>query len=69
MQRGSEKVDLTGMKKLKKLVVKSTPLTDAAIPMIIQLASLTELEISFTQISEAGIKQIQAALPKCKITE
>ena len=58
------------MKKLKNLdldsSVSKSKLSDQAIPHLKELTTLDELNLSKTGVTEKGIKELRAALPKTK---
>jgi eukaryotic-like serine/threonine-protein kinase len=53
---------------LRKLEISYTTIDDSQIDILSGLTQLTEINLTATKITEAGIKQLAAALPGCKIT-
>ena len=47
--------------------MKQNPITDAAVEHLKKLTNLKTLDISLTQISNEGAKQLAEALPGCKL--
>jgi hypothetical protein len=41
--------------------------TDAALKGLAALKNLTSLDLSDTRVTDDGVKELQKALPKCKI--
>jgi len=58
---------LAGLKSLRSLSLHSTDIGDPAIPHLSKLGSLQNLYVWKTKLTPAGIKRLQAALPKTKI--
>jgi hypothetical protein len=52
---------------LKKLWLHNTAVTDKGIAFLANLKSLEQLEIYDTLVSDEGVRQLQAALPQCRI--
>ena len=46
-----------------------SPVTDAGLTHLKGLKALTYLGLNRTQITDAGVAELQKALPKCKITK
>ena len=44
-----------------------TSTADAGLKELKDFKQLTSLDISFTGVTDAGVKELQAALPHCKI--
>jgi Leucine-rich repeat (LRR) protein len=60
---------LKEMKSLFWLDVSGTKVTDAGLIHLKGLAVLQFLHLSNTHVTTAGMKELQSALPKCKITK
>jgi len=58
---------LTELKLLRVLDLRWTPIDDAAIPHLKQMTNLRELLITHTNITPAGVAELQQALPQCVI--
>jgi formylglycine-generating enzyme required for sulfatase activity len=58
---------LSEMTKLKVLDLSGTQITDAAVVHLKTLSNLQVLGVVDTKLSEQRVKELQAALPKCKI--
>jgi Leucine-rich repeat (LRR) protein len=41
--------------------------TDADLKELAHLKNLTTLNLSFTKVTDAGVRELQKALPKCSI--
>lgn len=52
---------------LDDLDAHSNYIGDAAVPHLARLTSLRSLDIRYTRISRAGVAQLRAALPYCRI--
>ncbi len=52
-----------------RVFASGVPLTDAAVPHLMTLRNLRELDINNTQISDEGVRRLQQALPLCKIVK
>lgn len=52
---------------LQMLMLRLTTTSDAAVPYIAQLKGLKELNIQYTQVTEAGVRQLKKELPNCRI--
>jgi len=62
--------DLAALKNLTTLsLLGSTTVTDASVKELATLKNLTELILSSTQVTAAGVKELQKALPNCTITK
>lgn len=59
--------ELKGLTQLKKLFISYTDVSDASVPVLKSLTKLDTLYIQGTKISDKGIKEIQTALPNCRI--
>ena len=46
----------------------NTGVTDAGLKELAVLTKLTSLDLSQTKVTADGVKELQKALPKCKIT-
>ncbi|MBC8876727.1 MAG: hypothetical protein H8E44_45440 [Planctomycetes bacterium] len=55
------------MTDLKALGLARTNVTDAGLEKLKRLTKLTHLDLSATQVTNEGIKELQEALPNCKI--
>ena len=60
-------VHLKGLTKLQSLSLISTKVTDAGLVHLKGLTKLQSLNLSFSKVTDAGVKDLQTALPKCKI--
>ncbi len=60
-------VHLTGLTKLTYLSLASHTITDAGLLHLKGLTKLTYLSLRGTKVTYAGVKQLQQALPNCKI--
>ena len=60
-------VHLEGLASLKHLEIWSTHVTDSGIEHLKCLASLESLHLSGMKLTVDGIKELQQALPKCRI--
>ena len=49
------------------LSLSGTPVTDASLKYVAQLRSLTQVNLNATRVTQAGVKELQAALPKTQI--
>lgn len=58
----------TGGVALRDLNLGMTLVTDKCIDDLLRLKNLQLLDISYTQITDAGLAKLQAGLPNCKIT-
>lgn len=58
---------LTKLSNLEQLTLNQTQVTDAGLLPLAKLPKLHELNLRGTRVTERGIKQIQQALPDCKI--
>ena len=59
---------LTGHKNLTCLSLTRVPtVTDAGVEHLAQLKNLTDLDISFTQITDAGAGKLRERLPGCRV--
>lgn len=43
-------------------------MSDAGLKSLIKLDALRELKLKYTKVTDAGIVELQKALPDCKIT-
>ena len=59
---------LKGLKKLENLNLAATKVTDAGLVHLKGLTNLTTLSLADTAVTDAGVKQLQQALPNCKIS-
>ena len=60
-------VHLKGLKNLVSLQIVHTNITDAGLVHLEGLTGLKELFLMNTKVTDAGVKQLQQALPNCKI--
>ncbi len=67
MLRDSELAHLKHYPKLQILNLKQCPITDRAITAIAECKGLTEVTLTKTQVTAAGVKVLAAKLPLCKI--
>jgi serine/threonine protein kinase len=58
---------LAGLQTLEKLAISGNPLTDKGLAELKKLKGLKALEVKSTQVTEAGVADLQKALPECKI--
>ena len=58
---------LEGLVNLQTLVLSATPVGDAGLVHLKGLKNLQELWLGGAQVSDAGAKQLQKALPNCRI--
>ena len=59
---------LEGLTKLEKLDLRATRVTDAGLVHLEGLTKLEELVLYSTKVTAAGVKNLQQALPNCKIS-
>jgi hypothetical protein len=55
------------MTSLKNGDLKQTRVTDASLAQLKHCKNLTKLTLTGTQVTAAGVGELQRALPKCKI--
>ncbi|MGV3609011.1 MAG: hypothetical protein ACO1RA_21580 [Planctomycetaceae bacterium] len=60
--------EFTGGGALRDLNLGMTLISDKCIDDLLRLRNLRLLDISYTQITEAGLERLKAGLPHCKIT-
>jgi hypothetical protein len=58
---------LTGCSKLAALSIEATATTDGCIGSLQKLENLTILRVANTKITDAGIQELIAALPNCRV--
>ena len=58
---------LVKLTNLESLTLNQTQVTDAGVIRLAKLSKLIDLDLLGSQVTEQGRKQIQAALPQCKI--
>jgi hypothetical protein len=58
---------LEGLRELRQLGLHSTNVNDAGLVCLKALTQLETLDLTKTRISDAGVKDLQIALPKCRI--
>ncbi|MCH8922648.1 MAG: leucine-rich repeat domain-containing protein, partial [Planctomycetes bacterium] len=62
--------NLTGLTHLKRLDLSyNNKITDAGLEHLKGLKNLQSLDIQYTDVTDAGVKKLQRALPKCKIVQ
>ena len=62
--------ELATLKNLTTLDLSNTGVTDAGLKELAPLKNLTTLNLGgFTRVTDEGIKELQKALPKCKIVK
>jgi len=54
---------------LRELWITDVPLTDGAIRYLAQLKTLERLYLVRTQITEQGVRKLEAALPNLRVLE
>jgi hypothetical protein len=59
---------LRGLPALDWIELGQTPLDDRAVPHLLALKGLKQLNVAGTKLSAAGLKQLREGLPQCKIT-
>ena len=52
---------------LKVLSLKDTTITDAAVQFLETLQTLEQLDVSGTRLTLKGVKQLERALPECRV--
>ena len=62
-------MNLKGMTSLQVLVLASTEVTDAGLIHLKRLTNLKKLYLDRTKVTDAGVKDLQTALPKCRISK
>jgi hypothetical protein len=60
---------LAGMEELEVLWLTRSRITDASIAVLSQLTALRELNVSCTEITAQGLRELRRALPLCRIVE
>jgi hypothetical protein len=60
-------VHLQSLKRLKTLVLRGTPITDAGLEHLKGLTRLRELWVGRTRVTEAGAGGLEAALPDLEV--
>ncbi len=58
---------LADCKSLRKLGIRSTPITDVGLQHLAQMPWLADIDIRDARVTEAGVRQLAQALPKCII--
>jgi hypothetical protein len=67
---GLRQVEETNLADLETLSLKYNPkITDAGLVNLKGLAGLQELYVSSTKITDAGVADLQKALPNCEISK
>ena len=62
-------VHLKGMTSLSSLNLSGTKVTDAGLIHLKSMTNLTNLILPRTKVTTAGVKDLQSALPKCRISK
>ena len=63
-------VHLKGLTKLRELYLDETKVTDAGLEHLAGLTNLQKgLNLTLTQITDAGVAELQKALPNCDISK
>jgi hypothetical protein len=65
--RDSDLAVLQNMRKLQDLIIESAGVSDEGLPYLKRLTKLTRLDLRRTGITPQGIRELQQALPNCKI--
>src|SRR5260221_4640277 len=65
--RDSATVNLAGLTHLRVLSITNTDITDVGLPSLKSLSRLQRLDLMGTKVTRAGITDLHAALPNCKI--
>ena len=60
---------LKGLTNLETLDLMKTQVTDIGLERLTGLNQLRELDLRGTKVTDAGVKELQQALPNCKIAE
>jgi len=50
-----------------RLALNGTDITDASLKEVAKLQQLTDLDLYDTRVTQAGVAELQKALPKCDI--
>ncbi len=58
---------LLGLTELDHLHLPTRGVTDAGVDTLVQLGSLTRLNVQYTQITAAGLARLRAGLPSCDV--
>jgi hypothetical protein len=56
------------LSELTHIEASSTPLTDASIEPLLQLAKLQSVDVTFSRISARGVRQLERARPEMHVT-
>ena len=56
--------DLAGCPKLQTLNLSGTAIGDAAIPRLVRLATLRQINLADTRISETGVRKLKTQRPE-----
>ncbi len=59
--------ELAGLKNLERLSLAKTPVSDEGARQLRQLTHLKELDLTETKVTVGGMKELQKALPACRI--
>jgi internalin A len=57
-----------GLEGLTSLNLWNSKITDGEVEALASLKGLTSLELGGTQVTDDGVKELQKALPRCRIT-
>ena len=60
-------VGLSGLRGMQQLSLDSANVGDEAVPAILGMKGLRTLNLYHTQVTQAGVDRIKAALPECKV--
>ena len=60
-------MELVGLKKLEKLSLAKSPVSDEGARQLAQLTQLKELDLTETKVTAAGLQALQKSLPGCRI--
>ena len=60
-------VDLKGLSQLQTLDLRNTDVTDAGLEYIKSLIQLQIVDLRYSKVTDDGVKDLQKALPNCKI--
>ena len=60
-------VELAGLKKLERLSLAKSHVSDEGAKYLAPLTRLKELDLSDTQVTAAGVAELNKSLPQCRI--